>query len=154
MPSSQELRSAIEHTTRQFLGAYKDAGEKNDPAIINRDVTDSCKRYFLPAGVLELYGAPADSALDNAAYEQGMAKDLEKGRVTRTQVFNLAVDTESRKSAATTITDMTFKDGDSVVMEHSWVLDFNEDGSKVSNVVEFCDMDGLRKMFAKVYTAT
>ncbi|KAM0257544.1 hypothetical protein ACHAPA_011668 [Fusarium lateritium] len=153
MSPQQGLRTVIEHTTRQFLGAYKDAGEKNDPTIINRDVTDSCKRYFLPAGVLKLFGAPADSALDTAAYEEAMAKDLERGRVIRTQVFNLAVDTEARKSAATTITDMVFKDGDTVVMEHSWVLDFNEDGSKVSNVVEFCDMDGLRKMFAKVYTA-
>ncbi|KAM0431981.1 hypothetical protein ACHAQK_009896 [Fusarium lateritium] len=153
MSPQQGLRTVIEHTTRQFLGAYKDAGEKNDPTIINRDVTDSCKRYFLPAGVLKLFGAPADSALDTAAYEEAMAKDLERGQVIRTQVFNLAVDTEARKSAATTITDMVFKDGDTVVMEHSWVLDFNEDGSKVSNVVEFCDMDGLRKMFAKVYTA-
>ena len=31
-------------------------------------------------------------------------------------------------------------------------LEFNEDGTKVCNVVEFCDMDTLRRMVGKVYT--
>jgi hypothetical protein len=152
MSSIRELRTAIEQTTRQFLGAYKDCGEANDPSIINRDVTDDCKRYFLPAGVMTLFGAPAGAAVDNAAYEAAMTRDMTQSSVTWTEIANLAIDTEARKAAATTITDVKYHDGEVVVMEHSWVLDFNEDGSKVSNVVEFCDMDGVRRLVEKVYT--
>ncbi|RKL27239.1 hypothetical protein BFJ72_g13266 [Fusarium proliferatum] len=152
MTSQQELRDAIENTTRQFLAAYKEAGEQNNPAIINRDVTDSCKRYFKPAGVLQLFGSPPEDGLSNADYEAAMALDLEKYVVTYSDVSDLTIDTEARKSAATTVTGMKYKNGEEDVIEHSWVLDFNEDGSKVTKVIEFCDMDGLRRMFVKVYS--
>ncbi|QGI70598.1 hypothetical protein CEK27_002927 [Fusarium fujikuroi] len=152
MTSQQELRDAIGNTTRQFLAAYKEAGEQNNPAIINRDVTDSCKRYFKPAGVLQLFGSPPEDCLSNADYEAAMALDLEKYVVTYSDVSDLTIDTKARKSAATTVTGMKYKNGEEDVIEHSWVLDFNEDGSKVTKVIEFCDMDGLRRMFVKVYS--
>ena len=47
--------------------------------------------------------------------------------------------------------DMVFKDGETIVMEHAWILDFSEDGRKVVSVVEFCDQVATRKMVAKVY---
>ncbi|KAM0228376.1 hypothetical protein ACHAPO_010817 [Fusarium lateritium] len=140
---------AIEQTTRQFLGAYKDCGEANDPSIINRDVTEGCKRQFLPTGVMALVGAPEVITLNNEAYEAAVAQDMKKSLVTGTRIANLVIDTEAYKAAATTVTDVKFHDGEVVAMEHSWVLDFNEDGSKVSNVVEFCDMDGVRRMVEK-----
>ncbi|KAL9562938.1 hypothetical protein ACKAV7_012955 [Fusarium commune] len=151
MASQQELRKNIEHTTIQFLVAYKEAGEQNDPAVINRDVTDSCKRYFKPAGVLQLFGSPPEDGLSNADFEAAMTLDLKKYIVTYTDISDLTIDTEAHKSGATNITGMLYKDGEEDVMEHSWILDFNEDGSKVTKVMEFCDMDGLRRMFAKVY---
>ncbi|KAG7404985.1 hypothetical protein ACKAV7_013105 [Fusarium commune] len=154
MASYQELRKAIENTTKQFLGAYKDAGEQNNPAIINRDVTDSCKRYFKPAGVLQLFGSPPEDGLNNADYEAAMALDLKKYVVTYSDISDLTIDTEARKSGATNVTGMLYKSGEADVIEHSWVLDFNEDGSKVTKVIEFCDTDGLRRMFAKVYNNT
>ncbi|KAF9769796.1 hypothetical protein IL306_012734 [Fusarium sp. DS 682] len=151
MASQQELRKNIEHTTRQFLGAYKEAGEQNNPAVINRDVSDSCKRYFKPAGVLQLFGSPPEDGLSNADYEAAMALDLKKYIVTYTDILDLTIDTEARKSGATTVAGMRYKTGEEDIMEHSWILDFNQDGSKVTKVMEFCDMDGLRRMVAKVY---
>ncbi|KAF4332268.1 hypothetical protein FBEOM_13943 [Fusarium beomiforme] len=151
MALQQELRKNIERTTRQFLGAYKEAGEQNNPAVINRDVTDSCKRYFKPAGVLQLFGSPPEDGLSNADYEAAMALDLKKYIVTYTDILDLTIDTEARKSGATTFTGMRYKTGEEDVMEHSWILDFNEDGSKVTKVMEICDMDGLRRMVGKVY---
>lgn len=149
MSSTKELRIAIEHTTRQFLGAYKDCGEANDPSIINRDVTEDCERHFLPTGVMALVGAPTVVKLNNAAYEAAVAQDMTKSVVTGTRISNLVIDTEACKAAATTVTDVKFHDGEVVAMEHSWVLDFNDDGSKVRKVVEFCDMDGVRRMVEK-----
>lgn len=111
MTSQTDLRTAIEYTTKHFLAAYKDAGEANDPSIINRDVTRDCKRYFPPVGVMKLFGAPVGVALDNAAYEAGMAKDMTKSTVTGTGISNLTIDTETRKAAVTTMTYVKYHDG-------------------------------------------
>ncbi|RFN54970.1 hypothetical protein FIE12Z_817 [Fusarium flagelliforme] len=152
MSTSNDVRSAIEKTTRQFLNAYIDVTEANDPSIINRDVTEDCKRHFLPKGVMELFGAPNGGPLDNATYEAALTRDMAKSRFTKTEMRNLAIDTEIRKAAMTSITQIKYHDGETHELEHSWILDFNEDGTKVSNVVEFCDMDTLRRMVGRVYT--
>ncbi|KAJ4112149.1 hypothetical protein NW768_011728 [Fusarium equiseti] len=152
MSSSNDLRSAIENTTKRFLNAYKEVCEANDPSIINRDVTEDCKRHFLPKGVMELFGAPNGGPLDNATYQAALTRDIAKSRFTKTDIANLVIDTEGRKAAMTSITEIKYHDGETQEMEHSWILDFNEDGTKVSNVVEFCDMDILRRMVGRVYT--
>ncbi|RBR20340.1 uncharacterized protein FIESC28_05304 [Fusarium coffeatum] len=152
MPAPNDVRSAIENTAIQFLSAYKDVGEANDPSIINRDVTEDCKRHFLPKGVMELFGAPNGGPCDNATYEAALTRDMARSRFTKTDIANLVIDTEARKAAMTSITQIKYHNGDTHEMEHSWVLDFNEDGTKVSNVIEFCDMDTLRRMVGKVYT--
>lgn len=64
---------------------------------------------------------------------------------------NLTIDTEAKRAAATTKSDMVFKDGETLVMEHAWILDFSEDGGKVIRVVEFCDQLATRRMVGKVY---
>ncbi|KAI1071599.1 hypothetical protein LB507_005490 [Fusarium sp. FIESC RH6] len=152
MSGSKDLRATIENTARNFLNAYKEVGEANDPSLINRDVTEDCKRYFLPKGVMELFGAPNGGPCDNATYESALTWDMAKSRFTKTDIANLVIDTEARKAAMTSITQIKYHDGDTHELEHSWVLEFNEDGTKVSNVIEFCDMDTLRRMVGKVYT--
>ena len=101
---------------------------------------------------MELFGAPGGGPCDNATYEAGLTRDMTKSRFTKTDIANLVVDAEARKAAMTSITQIEYHDGDKHEMEHSWVLDFNEDGTKVTNVIEFCDMDTLRTMVGKVYT--
>lgn len=151
MSKSKDLRSTLENTARRFLEAYKEVGEANDPSIINRDVTEDCQRHFLPKGVMELFGAPNGGPCDNATYEAALTRDMAKSKFTKTDIANLVIDTEARKAAMTSITQIRYHDGESHELEHSWVLDFNEGGTKISNVIEFCDMDTLRRMVGKVY---
>ncbi|RMJ20025.1 hypothetical protein CDV36_000248 [Fusarium kuroshium] len=147
--NSADLRKAIEETTRGFIAAYKDGAEENKPAIINRNVADGCTRHLLPASLLKALGAPPDFVIDNAEYERLFAQDLEVGGVQRSDISNLTIDVEARKAAATTVTDMVCKDGETIVMEHSWFLSFNGDGSKVTKVVEFCDAESVHRLMAK-----
>ncbi|KAF9765349.1 hypothetical protein IL306_002437 [Fusarium sp. DS 682] len=151
MASNQGLREAIEHTSRQFFASYIDAGESNDASIINRNVDKDCKRYYRPLTLLDFFGVPSDFAHENDAYEGGIANNLKKGAIKTCQVSNMTIDVKARKSAATTKSDMVFKDGEVLVMEHAWILDFNEDGSKVVKVLEFCDQSATRRMVMKVY---
>ncbi|KAF4951703.1 hypothetical protein FSARC_12854 [Fusarium sarcochroum] len=151
MTSTNELRKAIEHTTRQFIDAYKEAGEKNDPSLINRDVDETCTREILPKSLLEFFGAPPDWASDNKAYEEATANDIKVGVVKQATISNLTIDTEAHKAAATTVAEMGLKDGGIIILEHAWILDFNEDGSKIVKVVEFCDQDAVRRFAGLVY---
>ncbi|KAM0424507.1 hypothetical protein ACHAPT_010221 [Fusarium lateritium] len=152
MASNQDsagIRKAIEATTRGFIAAYKDGAIENDPAIINRNVDPSCTRHLLPASLLKALGAPLDYVIGNDEYEKLFAQDLEVGGVERSDISNLTIDVEARKAAAATVTDMVCKDGETIVMEHSWFLSFNEDGSKVTKVVEFCDAESVHRLMAK-----
>ncbi len=147
--ASTNLRASIEATFRSLLGAYKEGGETQDTSVINRDLTPDCTRHLLPKSMLEDLGAPTDWVIDNAEYERQFASDLKTGRTTHMEINNLIIDTETRKAAATTVTDVTYHDGEVIRIEHSWIISFNEDGSKATKLVEFVDIIGVRKMVAK-----
>lgn len=153
MASSQapaDIKTAIETTLRAFIAAYKDSAAENNAALINRDVTADCTRQLLPASLLEFFGAPPDHLVDNNEYERLTANDLEAGGAQRSSILDLIIDAAGRKAAFRTVTDMVFKDGETLVMEHCWFLYFTEDGSKVKKVVEFCDADSVKKLMARV----
>ncbi|KAH7130959.1 hypothetical protein EDB81DRAFT_859620 [Dactylonectria macrodidyma] len=148
--TSADLKKVIEETPTAFILSYKDGAEQNDPAVINRNTTPDCTRHLLPVSLAVSLGAPADFVIDNAEYQRLFASDLKVGGVQKSVISNLIIDVEARKAAASTVSDMVFKDGEVLVMEHSWFLDFTEDGSKVKKVVEFCDSDSVHKLMAKV----
>jgi hypothetical protein len=151
MATTRDLRAAIEATTRQFFAAYVESGEGNDPAIINRDVDADCKRFYRPISLCDWFGVPPEWSHDNEAYKAGIAANLEHGAIKTCEVFNLTIDADARRSAAMTVSNMVFKDGEKLIMEHAWALDFNHDGSKVVKVVEFCDQLATRRMVSKVH---
>ncbi|KAJ3530483.1 hypothetical protein NM208_g9312 [Fusarium decemcellulare] len=132
MSSTAEIRKTIEASLRHFILAYKDAAEQNDASLVNRNTTPDCTRHLLPVSLCTSLGAPADFVIDNAEYERLTAEDLLIGG-----------------ASCMTSSDMVFHDGEVLVMEHTWALDFTEDGSKVKKVVEFCDQDSVHKLMAK-----
>lgn len=97
------------------------------------------------------FGVPPDWSHDNEAYKAGIAANLEHGSIKTCEVFNLTIDVDARKSAAMSVSNMVFKDGEELIMEHAWALDFNDDGSKIVKVVEFCDQLATRRMVSKVH---
>ncbi|KAK1993594.1 hypothetical protein LX36DRAFT_532222, partial [Colletotrichum falcatum] len=140
--SPADLRKAIELTTRSFLAAYTDADNQNDPSLINRDVTADCTRHMLPNSMLEALGLPAGFGIHNEAYAQSISKNIRVYSVQDSVISDLVIDTEARKAAFTSNSNVVYKDGwETHPIEFSWSLDFNQDGSKVSKVTEFCDKD-------------
>lgn len=61
----------------------------------------------------------------------------------------MVIDAEARRAAVTSKSDFKYKDGDSLVVEFSWTLNFNEDGTKIDKVIEFADADAVKRMAAK-----
>ncbi|KAJ5734778.1 hypothetical protein N7533_013181 [Penicillium manginii] len=144
--SSMILRERIEATARAFLSAYEEGGAQNDASIINRDVTADCTRYLLPAAVPQAFGLPADFFFDTTNYQETFAKDIKVMKFRNNIMANLVIDTEARRAAFTSIAEVYPNSGESYSAELAWFLYFNEDGSKVKKVVEFCDKDVILKM--------
>ncbi|KAF5005496.1 hypothetical protein FDECE_8074 [Fusarium decemcellulare] len=149
MSSTTEIRKTIEASLRHFILAYKDAAEQNDASLVNRNTTPDCTRHLLPVSLCTSLGAPADFVIDNAEYERLTAEDLLIGGVKRSDISHVVIDVEARKASCMTSSDMVFHDGEVLVMEHTWALDFTDDGSRVKKVVEFCDQDSVHKLMAK-----
>ncbi|KAF9874095.1 hypothetical protein CkaCkLH20_08467 [Colletotrichum karsti] len=124
---STTIRERIEATARAFLSAYEEGGAQGDASIINRDVTADCSRYLLPASEL-------------------FAKDIKVLKFTNNVMANLIIDTEARRAAFTSIAEVHSVGGETYPAELAWYLYFNEDGSKVKKVVEFCDKDVILRM--------
>ena len=143
-----DLRKTMEATAREFLDSYRVSAVQNDPSLVNRSVTPDCKRHLLPQSMLKAVGIPLDYAFDNDTYEAEFKKDLALGAVGAHDVANVVIDVEARKLAATTRVQMHYKVGskETLTLEFSWFFDFNEDGTKITNVVEFTDSNAVQKM--------
>lgn len=145
--SSADIRARMEATARDFLQAYEDGETHSDASIINRSVTPDCRRYLLPASVPRAFGLAPDFFFDTTTYKEAYGNDIQKLRFRKNVMANLVIDTEARRVAFTSSAEVQVKDGgETYPAELSWYLYFNQDGSKVEKVVEFCDKDVILKM--------
>ncbi|GIZ46169.1 hypothetical protein CKM354_000930700 [Cercospora kikuchii] len=145
--STTDLRQRIEQTARSFLFRFEETSTKNDASIINLDVTEDCTRHMLPASVNQTFQLPADFFFDNKTYQGAVANDIKVLKFKNNVLSNLVIDTEARLAAFTSIAEIHPVDGTEwYSAEQAWYLCFNDDGSKVTKVVEFCDKDVLVKM--------
>lgn len=144
---SSTLRQRIEATSRSFLATFEDGAAQNDASIVNREVTDDCLRYMLPASVPRTFNLPEGFAFDPKAFQGTFENDLKVLKFNSNVMANLVIDTEALCSAFTSIAEVqALATGETYPVEQSWYLYFTEDGSKVNMVIEFCDKDALVKM--------
>ncbi|KAM0346185.1 hypothetical protein ACHAPU_005606 [Fusarium lateritium] len=148
------IRASIEATIDRFLLAYEDGRKANDPSVINRAVTPDCTRQLLPASLCEALGAPPDFLIPNDQYQRLFAEDLSLGGVHNTATRHLVIDVDARRAAVSTTADFKYHDGDVVSLEFAWTFYFNEDGTKISKVIEVADSNGVMKMVAKARAQT
>lgn len=89
---------------------------------------------------------PAEASSDTTQFQTQFTKDLQVMEFKNSGMANLVIDTEARRAAFTSTAEVHPKKGEWYFYEQAWVLYFNEDGSKVEKVIEFCDKDGIVKM--------
>ncbi|KAH7233343.1 hypothetical protein BKA59DRAFT_488012 [Fusarium tricinctum] len=149
-----EIRKNIEATIDSFLLAYEDGREANDPSIINRVVTPDCTRQLLPASLCEALGVPPEFLMPNDMYEKLFADDLALGGVYNTTPRHLVIDVEARRAAVSTTGDFKYHDGEVIALEFAFAFYFNDDGTKISKVIEVADSNAVLKMAAKARAHT
>ncbi|KAI3540741.1 hypothetical protein CABS01_03143 [Colletotrichum abscissum] len=146
-PSSSDLRKVIEATAETFLASFEDGSVQNDPAIINRTLTPDCTRHILPSSVSEVLGLPANFSIDNVTFQKVFAKDIKALKFRNGIISNLVIDTEARRAAFTSIFDVVVVgSGEKFASEASFTLYFNENGSKITKVIEFLEKDSTVRM--------
>ncbi|KAK6218388.1 hypothetical protein QIS74_06268 [Colletotrichum tabaci] len=146
-PSPSEIRKSIKATAETFLASFEDGSTQNDPAIINRTLAPDCARHILPSSVSEVLGLPADFSIDNATFQGVFAKDIKVLKFRNGVISNLVIDTEARLAAFTSVFDVVVvSSGETFPSEASFTLYFNEDGSKITKVIEFLEKDSTVKM--------
>ncbi|KAJ4003835.1 hypothetical protein NW752_011963 [Fusarium irregulare] len=147
--TSTDIRKTIEATVNSFLSSYEDGREQGNTSLINRDVTADCTRQLLPVSLCKALGAPETFLMPNDLYEQLYIDDLTIGGVYNTVNKHVAIDTEARMAAVNSTSDFKFKDGEVLTMEFSWTFYLNEDGTKISKVIEFADASAVQHLAAK-----
>jgi hypothetical protein len=152
--STSNLREQIEATARAFLSAFEEGAAQDDASIINRDVTEDCTRHLLPASVTKAFGMAVDTVIDTPTFQDLFRNDIKVLNFKDNIMSNLIIDTEARRAAFTAAAEVYVRrSGETYSSEGAWFLYFNEDGSKVKKVVEFCDKDALLKMASDVAAA-
>lgn len=146
--NSDALRKVIEDTTRAFLNSYSDATAANDAALNTRLLTPDCTRILRPESFFKARGRA--SVLSNADYEDILALDLSIGGMENLAVSDVTVDAGSRRSSATSVWDMVFRDSDRAKMEVAWFLEFTADGTRITRIVEYVDPSVIVRTLEKL----
>lgn len=131
---------------RAFISAFEEGSSQQNASLINRDVTTDCTRTMLPASVPQAFGLPANFAFNTTQFQEAFAKDIKVLKFKNNVISNLVIDTEARRAAFTSNAEVHPNSGEWYSCEQAWILYFNEDGSKVNKVIEFCDKDIIFKM--------
>ena len=146
MASTQEnndLKERIEATVKSYITCFIDAKAQNDTSLVNRNTVPDCTRQMLPS---HLGGG---ATMSNDDYEKIFAHGVTLGGMYEHNATNLVIDVGNRKAAVTTVADFVFINGDKLVMEFAWFLRLNDDGSKITKIIEFVDSDMFLKFKAK-----
>ncbi|KAF4964806.1 hypothetical protein FSARC_7298 [Fusarium sarcochroum] len=142
--TDNDIKERIEATVKSYLTCFIDARAKNDTSLVNRNTAPECTRQMLPSPL------GGGATMSNDVYEKVFAQGLKLGGMHEHNATDLVVDVGRRKAAATTIANLVFVNGDKVDMEFVWFLNLNDDGSKITKIVEFVDSDTFQKVKAKM----
>ncbi|KAK1750470.1 hypothetical protein QBC47DRAFT_394118 [Echria macrotheca] len=144
-------RETMEKTLRTFLAGYLDASQAKDSTKLSAVLTPDCQRHFAPPSFLKNLGAPPDMTLDNKGYEDFFTAELPVVLTKSVDgIENVVIDTEKRTGAATTKYTQEFKDGTLFPFEFAWFVSFDEEGTKISKILEWVDAIETPKYHAKI----
>ncbi|KAK0640669.1 hypothetical protein B0T16DRAFT_201063 [Cercophora newfieldiana] len=135
-----ELHARITTTLNEFLNGYVEAGTKSDASLLSTVLSPTCTREVAPASFLTALGMPTDLAFTNKQYEAMFAKELPVSRPTGLEsVINVVVDVISKTAAATCVYMAEFGDGVKEKMQFAWFLELDDEGARITKVLEFVD---------------
>lgn len=137
--SLSTINDSMEQATIAHITGYETSGKTNDANSISAHLAPDCRRTFASRAFIESSGMPPGTALTNEQYQTEWAKQMPIWTVMTTEISNLTIDAGRRTAAARVKSDGEFIDGTKQQVEFAWFLDFNDDGTKITHIVQYVD---------------
>ncbi|OTB02043.1 hypothetical protein M426DRAFT_25056 [Hypoxylon sp. CI-4A] len=136
--STEELRIAMETTLTTFLENYHIAVRDKNASLLSAVLSPDCTRHLKPSSFVDAYPF-IKGAETNAEYKARMTPEIALMEETRAKILESAVDPANRTASARAEHWTKIANREPTTLEICWFLDFTDDGTKISRVVEFID---------------
>ena len=137
--SLSTIKDSIEQRANEFVLAYETATKTKDANTLSIHLSPDCRRFLASRAFLEAVNQPPGFSLSNAEYQAQYEHVMPIWSINATEISNFTIDPERRKAAARTISHGEFSDGEKYQVEFAWFLDFNDEGTEITGIVQYVD---------------
>ncbi|KAI8960591.1 hypothetical protein F5Y11DRAFT_261876 [Daldinia sp. FL1419] len=153
-----EFRQVLQETANAFVENNTLAVKKRDVSLFSAILTEDCVRMYRPLSFIQRYPQFFKAEITNADYEAQMGVELQTMTDVSQMITRTVIDTAERRATLWSEQTVHTADGTTSKVEVIWGLSFSEDGTRVSQIVEFVDTYEatmvLEQMLAKMKEGT
>ncbi|ETS87128.1 hypothetical protein PFICI_00956 [Pestalotiopsis fici W106-1] len=144
------LRETIENTIKTF-GENNTLGVKTkDTSLFSSVLAENCIRQYRPFAFINRYPQFFKKEITNADYEAQMKVELQTMQEVVQDLTKTSIDEVQRTATIWTTQNVTTVDGTKRTVEVIWDLTFTEDGTRISQILEFVDTFESTKMLEQI----
>lgn len=144
------FRAVLQKTADAFVENNTLGVKNKDTSLFSAILTEDCVRMYRPLSFTERYPQFFKTHITNADYEAQMKMELQTMHEVSQKVTRTVIDSTERRATIWTEQTITTPDKSQRKVEVIWDLDFTEDGSKVSRIMEFVDTYESTKMLEQM----
>ncbi|KAI1330890.1 hypothetical protein F5Y16DRAFT_318959 [Xylariaceae sp. FL0255] len=133
-----DLRSVIQATINSFVENNTQAVKQRDEKLLSASLAENCIRMYRPLSFAQRYPQFFKPQLSNADYEAQMGHELQTMQDVSQNVTRTVIDTVGLK-ASIGIEKTVFTSSAKTTVEVIMDLDFTQDGTQITQVMEFVD---------------
>ncbi|KAI0804332.1 hypothetical protein GGR55DRAFT_658091 [Xylaria sp. FL0064] len=133
-----DLRATIQKTINAFIENNTQAVKQKDTSLLSKALAKDCVRMYRPVSFIQRYPQFFKPQISNADYEAQMQHELQTMQDVAQNVTRTVIDATERKATLWVETTVTTTNGKNTV-EVIFDLNFTDDGTQVSQVMEFVD---------------
>ncbi|KAI1377074.1 hypothetical protein F4677DRAFT_417335 [Hypoxylon crocopeplum] len=140
MPSGQDdVRTAMKVAVDTFIEAPSKALERRDVSLFSSKLASTCTRHLKPSTFPDAFPEMVRAVETNTEYESRMALQIASLEEMRYNVLDYVIDHVQCKASVRVEQFIKPFGNDDSTMEIVWNLDFTDDGTEITRVIEFID---------------
>ncbi|KAF3001566.1 hypothetical protein E8E14_000355 [Neopestalotiopsis sp. 37M] len=148
-----DFRATLQKTIDAFIENNTNGVKTKDASLFSAILADDCVREYRPFSFINRYPQFFKKKISNADYEAQMKLELQSFEDTYQEVTKTTIDAHQRTATIWTTQHITMIDGTKRTVEMIWDLTFTEDGTRVSQILEFVDTFESTKMLEQMLAA-
>ncbi|KAF3071244.1 hypothetical protein GL218_00617 [Daldinia childiae] len=133
------FREVLQKTANAFVENNTLAVKRMDTSLLSAILTEDCIRMYRPLSFIQRYPQFFKAQITNADYEAQMKVELQTMKEVSQKITRTVIDTTERRATLWSEQTILTANGSTSKVEVIWDLNFSEDGTRVSQVMEFVD---------------